>query len=204
MTKPSPESSHSLRLASIADRSFVDSLALKFCRQVGFLPKEALDQYIERKEVTLALENGEASGFILAKRALATNPLVRAITQAAICYDAQRRQAGTALVAATAEAAIAAGQLALQCSCREGLEANDFWKACGFEQITRLYSTARRTKVRLLWRLQLTNVRPDWFEFPPERSGSRASRTIPLWKPMHGVTSTSRGCVAPPPEDTKP
>lgn len=166
-----------IRTATTADKSFVRSLAKKFSNQLGFIPDAALDWYLDAGRVTLALENDDAAGYLLGRDHLHWNCSIRPITQAAIHFDAQRRRHGLALVSLTEAAAIEAGQVALQANCREGLDANDFWKAAGFTEICRLDPGNARNKQIICWRKLLIEWEPTWFRAPPPLAGYRRSAT---------------------------
>lgn len=171
-----------LRIASPQDMSFVRSLAREFSNEVGFIPQQALDWYIDAGGVNLVLENGEPAGYLLGRDQLRWNIAIRPIFQAAIHFDAQRRHHGLALVNAREDAAREAGQVALQACCREGLEANEFWRLAGFEEICRLDPSNSRGKNVVCWRKQITEHRPAWFTVPPPVSGYRKRTSVTAGK----------------------
>jgi N-acetylglutamate synthase-like GNAT family acetyltransferase len=166
-----------LRVATPADHTFIRSLARKFSNEIGFIPDTARDWYVDAGRVTLALENGDPAGYLLGRDSLRWNRSIRPITQAAIHFDAQRRHNGLTLVAATEAAAREAGQVVTQANCREGIDANDFWRIAGYECIARLDPANARGKMINVWRKQLTDFRPIWFESPPPVAGYLARRT---------------------------
>jgi hypothetical protein len=170
-----------IRVATPADLRFIDSLQKTHSKAVAFLPSIALENYQAAGRIRLAMENDAPAGYILGNETLRWQPHIRPIFQAAICYDAQRRHHGYALLATAATAAKAAGQLVLQANCREGLEANEFWKAAGFEPIAKIHHFSTRGKALICWRLQLTTIRPRWFASPPRVAGGHAyqTRTLP-------------------------
>lgn len=171
---PQPE----IRIATPKDQKFIDSLALKYARNVGFLPRPALDWYIEAGCVRLVLENGLPAGYFLSRMFLRWNAAIRPITQTAICFDAQRMHLGAALVADAEESSCQAGQMALAAHVRDGLEANAFFEALGFEKICQLDPRAARRKLINVWRKQLTPLRPTWFTSPPAVAGHTARKVI--------------------------
>lgn len=166
-----------IRTATLADLPFIDDLQKKHAKAVAFRPKIALQNYAEAGRITLALENDDPAGYILANARLRYQDQICPIFQAAVAMDAQRRHHGLALLATVATTAKSAGSLALQANCREELEANDFWKAAGFEPIARIFHFAQRNRWLITWRLQLTTKRPPWFNTPPAFAGSRNART---------------------------
>jgi N-acetylglutamate synthase-like GNAT family acetyltransferase len=166
-----------IRLATPADLLFIEDLQRKFSNEVGFIPREATRNYLEMRCVKVIEENGLPAGLVLGREALRWNIAMRPIFQAAVDFTAQRRHLGLELVAAHARAARAAGQVALQACCREGIDANAFWHAAGFEEICRLDpSNARRRQV-IVWRQQLwPDFEPAWYRMPPPVAGYRARK----------------------------
>lgn len=167
-----------IRRATPADQHFIEHLARVHTNALGFIPRVGLEAYIERGHVELATENGQPAGYLLGRPSFRWQPLMCPITQAAICYDAQRRHHGLSLVDERAAAALSRRQLALQAICREGLDANTFWKEAGFEEIGRLHPWTARNRDLIVWRKLLTHTRPAWFDFMPPVAGHKARRTI--------------------------
>lgn len=159
--------SKEVRPATPADLSFILQLQKRFSNELGFLPKIALEWYLENHRVLLATENDEPAGYVLGRDLLRWNPAIRPITQAAIQFDAQRRGAGLALVRRTEDEGREAGQVATQACCREGIDANDFWQLAGYEKICQLTPQTKRNQPMNIWRKQLTIFRPEWFTLPP-------------------------------------
>lgn len=167
-----------IRTATPADLRYVLDLAKRHTNEIGFLPRQAYQNLIAMRRVHLALENDEPAGMILGRDALRWCIAMRPITQAAIQYDAQRRHHGLALVTQAAADASAAGQVALQACCREGLEANKFWRIAGFVEICRLDPTNARNRKVICWRKPLiAGFVPAWFRVPPPVSGHRARKS---------------------------
>src|SRR5882672_605678 len=106
----------------------------------------AVEWYIARGMVEILEENDEPAGFLLGHHRYRWFPQMRPITQAAISFDLQRQHLGLSLIQRRCDEALAAGQIALQCCCREGLDANHFWRAAGFVEIGRLKPPTQRKK----------------------------------------------------------
>lgn len=165
-----------IRRATPADFRFVQHLGDKFSNCVGFIPRAGVEVYCERGEVLIGSENDEPAGYLLGRPHLRWQPLMRPIFQAAVAMDAQRRHLGLALVEQVINDAKIAGQLAVQANCREGLDANEFWKAAGFLPICYLTPTTARKRAVICWRKLLTNKIPLWLASPPPVAGYRAKR----------------------------
>lgn len=154
------------------------ALARRHTNEIGFIPGQAYENLIDMQRVQLALENGDPAGMILGRAALRWCIAMRPITQAAIQFDAQRRHHGLALVTREATDARASGQVALQACCREGLEANEFWRIAGFQEICRLDPTNARNRKVICWRKSLVpGFIPKWFHVPPPVSGHKARKS---------------------------
>lgn len=171
------EPARQLLIAGAGHSRFIADLQRKHANEIGFLPHQATAWYIEAGCVRIAIENGEPAGMLLGREKFRWQPAMRGIFQAAICFDAQRRHHGLALVEATAEDAREAGQMALQACCREGLEANEFWRIAGFQEICRLDPSAARRRQIIVWRKPLHDTyRPAWFSVPPPVAGHKARK----------------------------
>jgi N-acetylglutamate synthase-like GNAT family acetyltransferase len=118
-----------IRRATPADLAYVVALQKRNHEALGFIPRAALAEKIDRGQILLASENGDPAGF-LHHGSLAV-PEVR-IFQAAIQYDARRRHHGLALVDTMVRRATDAGANGLSLRCLDFLDANDFWTAAGF------------------------------------------------------------------------
>jgi N-acetylglutamate synthase-like GNAT family acetyltransferase len=119
-----------VRAATAADLAYVLALQKRNHEALGFIPRAALAEKIDRGQILLARENGDPAGF-LHHGSLAV-PEVR-IFQAAIQYDARRRHHGLALIDTMVRRAADAGAKGLSLRCLDFLDANDFWSAAGFE-----------------------------------------------------------------------
>lgn len=177
-SRPAPPDGRSnVRIATPADLSFVKHLQKRFSNQLGFLPTAAIEWYLSAGRVTLVLENQEPAGYLLGRRRLRCLPAVVPITQAAVCFDAQRRAHGVELVNAAAAAAAADGRTMLQAWCRSDLEANDFWAAVGFTAIALRRPPTSRGLPLILWRRPLSTAAFPSLLHLPTAAGHQARRT---------------------------
>jgi hypothetical protein len=167
-----------IRIATPREKLFILDLARKFSNQLGFIPAVALDWYLDNALITEVMENDTPAGYLLGRPSLRWNRAIRPITQAAVCFDAQRRHLGLALIAHAQVQALAAGQIAIQANCREGIDANEFWLAAGFQLICKLDPNNARGKAVNCWRKLLGTTRPAWFDLPPQYAGHRARKVV--------------------------
>lgn len=166
-----------IKTASSADLQFVVALQKKWTNNLGFLPRQALEWYLENRRVTLAVENDDDAGYLLGRDHFRWQPLLRPITQAAVCMDAQRRSLGLTLVAEVVEQARAAGQIGVQAMCASDIDAVHFWEAAGFIKIGTLKAANRRGREMHCYRKLLTKRVPIWFAHLPPLAGWKSRST---------------------------
>lgn len=184
-----------IRTATLNDLKFIDSLQKKFGNALGFLPQEAIERLTEMGVVYLAQENDTAAGFVISRRALGWQPLMRSITQTAVCMDAQRRHHGLAIVKRIADEARAAGQMALQACCAVGLDSNEFWKAAGFVPVCHMTPDNVRAREIICWRKPLTTTVPIWFAHPPKYAGIHGAKPKSIRNPMRSTDAISLATI---------
>ena len=119
--------------ATPRDLAYVVDLQKRHANALGFIPRAALEEKIDRGRIWLARENGEPAGYL--HHGSLARPEVR-IFQAAIQYDARRRHMGLALVDDLVRRAEHAGARGVSLRCLSFLEANQFWDAAGFSLLT--------------------------------------------------------------------
>lgn len=149
-----------IRRATLDDIPYIVHLNNRFSRELGFIPKIALENRINQTRagyVGLALENNDPAGFLhtgsLAK------PEAR-IFQAAIQYDAQRCHIGKALVSDFLNEARTSGVKLVTLRCLSDLDANHFWKSMGFRHVLteRVSGQKNRGAMLRVWALRLHTI----------------------------------------------
>lgn len=140
-----------LALATPADVSYLAHLSRKHADALGWIPTAALASYADRGRVTVARVNRQHAGYLL------HSPLADRcrIFQACIQYDARRRQHGEDLVADLVARAAVAGSRIVTLHCRDGLDSNAFWSACGFELAELNLGGKARGKIINHWQLDV-------------------------------------------------
>ena len=152
--------STTVRRATLADLPYVDALCGRFSREVGFIPRIAIENRISGNRggyVGVAIENDDPAGF------LHTGSLARPecrIFQAAIQYDAQRQRHGRLLVNDFIDVARAAGVKLVTLRCLSDLDANAFWRAAGFRRVGIEPVSGRKNRGALLnvWARRLHTI----------------------------------------------
>lgn len=150
---PFPLYLHTFRPARETDLHYIEHLANKWRKAVGFLPKEAVRQYIRWGLVELGLENDEPAGYVLYKLTMPDNPGITAIFQTAVQLDARRHSIGRQLIREIEQKSIDSGNQLIQLWCASDLEANEFWSAAGFHPIALRQGGKQRKRLHIAWRL---------------------------------------------------
>lgn len=145
----------SIRPATAADLSYIVSLSKKHATELGFLPRLAMENYLERDRVRMATENGEPCGYFLTG-GLGVERL--RIFQACVQLDARGLNHGLALLSQTINSALLSGTNHITLHCRDGLHSNGFWSACGFKSAGLLLGGKARRKIVHEWRLDILDA----------------------------------------------
>lgn len=146
---------HKLFVAGLEHLPFINALQRRYTNEIGYIGQEATRVRVEQQNVLISTENDEPAGMLLGKLIAPTMPGVTPIFQAAVCYDAQRRHHGEALVHALKRRSIAAGNTAIQLWCRTDLDANEFWRAQGGIACAARTGGKGRGLPHILWRIPL-------------------------------------------------
>lgn len=140
--------------ANSADLSYIVSLSKRHAEEVGFLTTSAMQAYLDRGRVTMALENGDPCGYFLTG---GMAPRIR-IFQACVQLDARGLKHGQSLLADLITRAAQRGGQLLTLHCRDGLESNGFWTACGFKTRGLLLGGSARKKIVHEWELKISDA----------------------------------------------
>jgi len=178
----------SITLARPADWSYVLHLSQKHAEELGFIPAAAMQNYLHRGRVRLARENGDPVGFFLHGGLHASQ--VR-IFQACTQLDARGLKHGIALLSSLIADAAAQNCRFLSLHCRDGLESNGFWSACGFTSAGCYPGGKARGKIVHEWHLNINDAlsnptlpyAADWIkrlsQIDPAAEGSSPSASFP-------------------------
>jgi len=124
-----PPSNRSIRPATPADLSFLEHLQAKWSNNLGFLPRPALQRYIDRHSVLIVNEHTQHAGYLA--WCMRTDGVVT-IPQVAIEPELLRTTLGTRLLNRIAKAATNGHCSVLRLRSRSDLPANSFWPTQGF------------------------------------------------------------------------
>lgn len=146
--------------ATIPDIKYIDWLRSKEFNSIGFIPKVRYEMEITGErggDIILAKENNDLVGFAYITYG---PPYSAKIQQIAIQEDARRMERATALIDEVSTRAKRRGCAEIGCRCAEDLEANNFWLALGFEQVStgRGKSVYSKGKAKIGKRNRLINI----------------------------------------------
>lgn len=141
--------------ATLRDFPYIFDLSKKNAEELGFIPRQAMLNYLERDRMTLARENGEPCGYFLTG---ALGPRQLRIFQACVQYDARGLKHGLALLSRLIADAADAGTHFLSLHCRDGLDSNGFWSACGFKSGGLIAGGKARRKIVHQWELDIRDA----------------------------------------------
>lgn len=153
-----PVAQRAVRIATLGDLSFVIAQQKAWSDNLGFLPKQTFERYIPAGQIIVAEENGWPAGYV--SFCGSSKGLLR-VLQVAVHHDLLRAGVGTDMMriidAYAADNALSVTRL----TCRDGLQANDFWPTIGFAQ-TAVYAraTTRRRLLREWTRQNATHTPP--------------------------------------------
>lgn len=145
----------SITAARPTDLPYVIDLSRKLATEVGFIPRMAVSNYLDRGRITMAHENGDRAGFFLVG-ALGV-PQLR-IFQACVQYDARGLNHGIHLLSELITRAALSGTEFVSLHCRDGLESNGFWSACGFTSGGLILGGKARRKIVHQWELTIADA----------------------------------------------
>lgn len=136
---------------------YIVDLAAVHATELGFIPRQAMAAYVQRGRVTLARENGDPCGFFLTS---GLAPRTR-IFQACVQRDARGLGHAIDLLGDLLGRAAVAGVREISLHCRDGLESNGFWSACGFQSGGLILGGTARRKIVHDWRLRIIDAVRD-------------------------------------------
>jgi hypothetical protein len=140
-----------IEVSTPSDLAYIVSLAKKHSDALGFIPRAAMAARIDSGCVKLATENNDPCGFFLTS---GMQPTVK-IFQACVQTDARGLNHAKALLADLICRTAAAGGRSITLHCRDELESNGFWSACGFKLDSLILGGHTRRKIVNQWRLDI-------------------------------------------------
>lgn len=140
-------------LSNQALADYCIALHRKNSEQLGLLPADRMREYVDRGQVFVAWEGGEACGYLIAGM---TPPWAR-VWQACVEFTVRGLGHGAVMVAKLEAEAKRRGCTGITLRCRDGLDSNLFWQALGFHQVRQIPGGGRRGKPLNVWAMQIND-----------------------------------------------
>lgn len=172
MPRIQPE--RTIALATADDVQYIVHLQKLWSNQVGFLPRCALQRYVDHQSTILVKESGQHAGYL--NWTLTKKGLLRFI-QVAIDPPLLRTALGTRLVRHIEAAARFNRCSLIRFQCRTDLDANLAWSALGFKPTALYQHQTARGLPSLEWTKLLLDPTP--YLPPPTMTGGSRSNDRP-------------------------
>lgn len=134
--------------------AFAEDLHRRNSDHLGFIPRSRLDEYEANDQILIQKDGSEPCGYLIFGKEW---PFLN-IYQACIEYDVRRRHHGMEIVDRLEKYA-KQNHSGIYLRCREGMSANDFWEACGYEIASVEPGGIKRGKQILRWVKEFDNPR---------------------------------------------
>jgi ribosomal protein S18 acetylase RimI-like enzyme len=197
MPLPAPCVQINIRVATMADLPFLDTLQKKHNRALGYFPTKQFEGYIEMGAVLVAeapsapqllTTNSQplALGYIISRDRYLKRDELGVIYQLCVSPNVQRKLIGASLVRAAFERA-AYGCRLFCCWCAQDLGANYFWESLGFVPIAfrggaeKKKGLHRRGRVHIFWQKRIREgdiTTPWWFPARTDGGALREDRLV--------------------------
>ena len=147
-----------------ADFRFVDDLQKANVKKLGFMYRQALENYIKRGDVLIAETmppfgsdgkpipgvRGTPLGYCISRDKYFKREDVGIVYQLAVKETKRRSLIGAMLVQATLERA-AYGCKLFCCWCAQDLDANHFWESIGFVPLAFRTGSEKKSRIHIFW-----------------------------------------------------
>jgi GNAT superfamily N-acetyltransferase len=173
---PIPSVEVPIRLATMSDIPFIDSLQKKFGKQLGFMADSWLAARIEKGEVLVA----EGAGYIISQDKYHKREELGLVVQLCVDPSKQRGWIGAMLVRAAFERA-AYGCRLFCLWCAQDIEANHFWESIGFVPLAYRGGSEKKSRVHIFWQKRIREgdtTTPWWFPSKTDQGVMRADRIV--------------------------
>jgi hypothetical protein len=194
---PTPKEQIEIRLATEADIPAIDGLQKQYSKQLGFMPRKALEGKVRLGQVVVAEarrdsgigigDSGEEGspppesrvpnpesrtlGYLIGQDQYFKRDDCGIVYQICVASSKQRAFIGAALLKAQFERS-AWGCKLYCCWCAQDLEANRFWESMGFVPLAFRAGSEKKRRVHIFWqkRIREGDATTAWW-FPSETKG---------------------------------
>ncbi|HEV2292365.1 MAG TPA: hypothetical protein VGR35_00830 [Tepidisphaeraceae bacterium] len=197
MPLPAARREIAIRVATMADLPFLDSLQKKHNKALGYFPTRQFEGYIEMGAVLVAHTPDapqEALGYVIARDRYLKRDELGVIYQLCVVQGDQRKLIGASLIKAVFERA-AYGCRLFCCWCAQDLAANYFWESLGFVPVAFRAGSTGKKRVHIFWQRRTVSDdgTPYWYPFQTNAGAIRQDRIVfPIppgthWKDVQAV-----------------
>ncbi|HEV2295894.1 MAG TPA: hypothetical protein VGR35_18755, partial [Tepidisphaeraceae bacterium] len=193
MPLPAARRAIAIRVATMADLPFLDSLQKKHNKALGYFPTKQFEGYIEMGAVLVARATrpcddaanmGESPmpllGYIIARDRYLKRDELGVVYQLCVVQGDQRKLIGASLIKAVFERA-AYGCRLFCCWCAQDLDANYFWESIEFVPIAFRGGSGKKKRVHIFWQRRIREndaTTPWWFPAKTDQGAMRADRIV--------------------------
>ena len=179
---PIPKVDVSVRLATLADVPFIDSLQKRHGKQLGFFPRAQMQGYVENGRVLVAedVTTRQPVGYCASRDRYLKRDELGIIYQLCVAPGRQRGLVGATLIREVFTRS-AYGCRLYCCWCAQDLDANRFWESLGFVPIAFRGGSGKKKRVHIFW--QKRTVEGDvetkwWYPAKTDQGAMREDRLV--------------------------
>ncbi len=178
-----------VRVATMDDLPFLDSLQKQHSKALGFFPRAQMEGYIENGWVLIAEDAAtkQPVGYCASRDRYLKRDELGVIYQLCVVPGDQRKLVGASLIKAVFERS-AYGCRLYCCWCAQDLEANYFWESLGFVPIAFRGGSGKKKRVHIFWQRRIDPVTPSpnhpitpapyWFPSKTDQGAMREDRLV--------------------------
>jgi hypothetical protein len=203
---PKPRVPVAIRVATMEDLPFMDSLQKKNGKALGYFTWKQFEDYIGQQAVLIA-EEGETTddtddtdgkrnqeksvesvqsvvqsrlGYVISKDRYLKRDELGVVYQLCVEPGVQRKLVGASLIKAVFERS-AYGCRLYCCWCAQDLDANYFWESLGFVPIAFRGGSGKKKRVHIFWQRRIREgdaTTPWWFPAKTDQGAMREDRLV--------------------------
>ncbi|HEV2293502.1 MAG TPA: GNAT family N-acetyltransferase [Tepidisphaeraceae bacterium] len=171
----------SIRVATMSDLPFLDSLQKQHSKALGFFPRAQMQGYVSNGWVLIAEDAAtkQPVGYCASRDRYLKRDELGVIYQLCVADGAQRKLIGASLIKAAFDRA-AYGCRLFCCWCAQDLAANYFWESLGFVPIAFRAGSAGKKRVHIFWQKRTVegDATPWWYPFKTDQGAMREDRIV--------------------------
>jgi GNAT superfamily N-acetyltransferase len=158
---PVPRAPIDVRVATMDDLPFLDSLQKQHSKALGFFPRAQMEGYIANQWILIAEDAAtkQPVGYCASRDRYLKRDELGVIYQLCVAPGDQRKLVGASLIKAVFERS-AYGCRLYCCWCAQDLEANYFWESLGFVPIAFRGGSGKKKRIHIFWQRRIDTELP--------------------------------------------